>query len=31
MEAVPRMPMLSFELKQCPEYVDFGPALKQVK
>ncbi|CAC5365468.1 PTPN23 [Mytilus coruscus] len=29
MEAVPRMPMLSFELKQCPEYVDFGPVLKQ--
>lgn len=24
------MPMLSFELKQCPEYVDFGPVLKQV-
>ncbi|XP_021352040.1 tyrosine-protein phosphatase non-receptor type 23-like [Mizuhopecten yessoensis] len=29
MEAVPRMPMLSFELKQSPEYVDFGPVLKQ--
>jgi len=30
MEAVPRMPMLSLELKQSPEYVEFGPVLKQV-
>ncbi|XP_053386604.1 tyrosine-protein phosphatase non-receptor type 23-like [Mercenaria mercenaria] len=28
MEAVPRMPMLSFELKHSPEYVEFGPTLK---
>jgi len=30
MEAVPRMPMLSFELKHSPEYVEFGPTLKTV-
>lgn len=30
MEAVPRMPMLSFELKHSPEYVEFGPTLKKV-
>ncbi|XP_071112236.1 tyrosine-protein phosphatase non-receptor type 23-like [Haliotis cracherodii] len=29
MEAVPRLPMLSFELKHSPEYVEFGPSLKQ--
>ncbi|XP_059145278.1 tyrosine-protein phosphatase non-receptor type 23-like [Physella acuta] len=29
MEALPRLPMLSFELKHSPEYVEFGPALKQ--
>jgi hypothetical protein len=28
MEAVPRMPMLSFELKHSPEYVEFGSTLK---
>lgn len=30
MEAVPRLPMIAFELKTSPEYVDFGPVLKQV-
>jgi len=30
MEAVPRMPMISFELKHSPEYVEFGPTLKKV-
>lgn len=29
MEAVPRLPMIAFELKTSPEYVDFGPVLKQ--
>ncbi|KAL5005900.1 hypothetical protein ScPMuIL_017058 [Solemya velum] len=29
MEAVPRMPMLSFDLKHSPEYVEFAPVLKQ--
>ncbi|XP_076459349.1 LOW QUALITY PROTEIN: tyrosine-protein phosphatase non-receptor type 23-like [Babylonia areolata] len=29
MEAVPRLPMLAFELKHSPEYVDFGPTLKK--
>ncbi|KAL3855251.1 hypothetical protein ACJMK2_014467 [Sinanodonta woodiana] len=29
MEAVPRMPMLSLEMKNSIEYVDFGPTLKQ--
>ncbi|KAL4217444.1 Tyrosine-protein phosphatase non-receptor type 23 [Mactra antiquata] len=29
MEAVPRMPMLSFELKHSPEYIEFGPTLKR--
>ncbi|ESP04237.1 hypothetical protein LOTGIDRAFT_136485 [Lottia gigantea] len=29
MEAVPRLPMLSFDLKHSPEYVEFAPALKQ--
>jgi hypothetical protein len=30
MEAVPRLPMLAFELKHSPEYIDFGPTLKKV-
>jgi hypothetical protein len=30
MEAVPRLPMIALELKASPEYVDFGPVLKQV-
>ena len=30
MEAVPRMPMLAFELKTSPEFVEFGPSLKSV-
>jgi hypothetical protein len=30
MEAVPRLPMISFELKVSPENVQFGPQLKQV-
>ena len=30
MEAVPRMPMLAFQLKISPEPVDFTPALKGV-
>ncbi|KAL0274013.1 UNVERIFIED_CONTAM: hypothetical protein PYX00_006557 [Menopon gallinae] len=29
MEALPRLPMLSFELRQSPEPADFGPKLKQ--
>ncbi|KAK3591678.1 hypothetical protein CHS0354_040598 [Potamilus streckersoni] len=29
MEAAPRMPMLSLEMKNSIEYVDFGPTLKQ--
>jgi tyrosine-protein phosphatase non-receptor type 23 len=29
MEAVPRLPMISFELKVSPENVQFGPQLKQ--
>ncbi|XP_052237529.1 tyrosine-protein phosphatase non-receptor type 23-like isoform X2 [Dreissena polymorpha] len=29
MEAVPRMSMISFELKHSPEYVEFGPTLKK--
>ncbi|KAK7498289.1 hypothetical protein BaRGS_00010549 [Batillaria attramentaria] len=29
MEAVPRLPMLAFELKHSPEYIDFGPTLKK--
>ncbi|KAK6165357.1 hypothetical protein SNE40_022299 [Patella caerulea] len=29
MEAVPRLPMLSFDLKHSPEYVEFAPTLKQ--
>ncbi|KAI8775935.1 tyrosine-protein phosphatase non-receptor type 23 isoform X3 [Biomphalaria glabrata] len=29
MEALPRLPMLSFDLKHSPEYVEFGPTLKQ--
>ena len=30
MEAVPRLPMLSFDLKVSPEATSFGPKLKQV-
>ena len=30
MEAVPRMPMLAFELKNCSETVEFGATLKSV-
>jgi len=30
MEAVPRLPMLSFDLKVSPESTSFGPKLKQV-
>ncbi len=30
MEAVPRMPMLAFELKTSPELVEFTPSLKAV-
>ncbi|XP_005093180.1 tyrosine-protein phosphatase non-receptor type 23 [Aplysia californica] len=29
MESMPRLPMLSFELKHSPDYVEFGPKLKQ--
>ncbi|BFZ21684.1 hypothetical protein BsWGS_24723 [Bradybaena similaris] len=29
MEALPRLPMLSFDLKHSPEYAEFGPTLKQ--
>jgi hypothetical protein len=31
MEAVPRLPMLSFDLKVSPESTSFGPQLKQVQ
>jgi len=31
MEGVPRMPMLSFELKCCSESIAFTPALKSVR
>lgn len=31
MEAVPRLPMLSFQLKVSPEPTIFGPKLKQVR
>ena len=31
MEAVPRMPMLSFELKQRSSGIEFGPILKTVQ
>lgn len=30
MEAVPRLPMMSFELKTSPENVDFAAKLKQI-
>jgi hypothetical protein len=30
MEAVPRLPMISFDLKVSPESTSFGPQLKQV-
>ena len=30
MEGVPRMSMLGFDLKICPEHIEFGPALKSV-
>lgn len=30
MEAVPRLPMISFQLKVSPEPTTFGPKLKQV-
>jgi hypothetical protein len=30
MEAVPKLPMISFELKTSPENTHFGPKLKQV-
>lgn len=30
MEAVPKLPMLNFELKSSPESTHFGPKLKQV-
>lgn len=30
MEAAPRLPMLSFDLKTCNENTQFGPQLKQV-
>lgn len=30
MEAAPRLPMLSFELKTCNDSTQFGPQLKQV-
>jgi tyrosine-protein phosphatase non-receptor type 23 len=30
MEAVPRLPMQSFDLKVSPEGTSFGPKLKQV-
>lgn len=31
MEAVPRLPMISFYLKVSPEPTTFGPKLKQVR
>lgn len=30
MEAVPKLPLISFELKVSPETTHFGPKLKQV-
>lgn len=30
MEAVPKLPLISFELKVSPENTHFGPKLKQV-